>query len=120
MVPHAGGRVTFHRIRAMGKLGVIDLYTAATPNGCNASVTLEVLGLDYNVKPLELSGSEQKQPCLFEVLDRRLASLVPNSIPMADIAVLTSAAFGWRMGLHVTARNVLLLLVVQASIGTLL
>jgi len=40
---------------------MIDLYTASTPNGHKASVTLEELGLPYEVHPVDLSKSEQKQ-----------------------------------------------------------
>ena len=41
---------------------MITLYTAATPNGHKASVTLEELGLPYTVQPLNLRKGEQKQP----------------------------------------------------------
>lgn len=41
---------------------MIDLYTAATPNGWKASILLEELGIDYNVHPVDLMGGEQKQP----------------------------------------------------------
>jgi GSH-dependent disulfide-bond oxidoreductase len=40
---------------------MIDLYTAATPNGWKASITLEELGLDYEVHAIDLSSGEQKQ-----------------------------------------------------------
>ncbi|KEQ17276.1 glutathione S-transferase family protein [Endozoicomonas numazuensis] len=39
----------------------IELYTAATPNGHKASVTLEELGLDYTTHPVNLMEGEQKQ-----------------------------------------------------------
>lgn len=41
---------------------MIDLYTASTPNGWKASVTLEELELDYTVFPINLMENEQKQP----------------------------------------------------------
>ena len=41
---------------------MIDLYTAPTPNGWKASVTLEELELDYKVHPVSLSKGEQKDP----------------------------------------------------------
>ena len=41
---------------------MITLYTAATPNGHKASVTLGELGLRYTVQPLKLMKGEQKQP----------------------------------------------------------
>ena len=39
----------------------IDLYSASTPNGHKAAVTLEELGLDYNVHELDLFNNEQKE-----------------------------------------------------------
>jgi GSH-dependent disulfide-bond oxidoreductase len=40
---------------------MIDLYTAATPNGWKISIALEELGLAYTVHQLSLSQQEQKQ-----------------------------------------------------------
>lgn len=40
---------------------MIDLYTAATPNGHKASVTLEELGLPYEVHSINLSANQQKE-----------------------------------------------------------
>jgi glutathione S-transferase len=39
---------------------MIDLHTAATPNGWKASVTLEELGLPYTVHAVDLSQGEQR------------------------------------------------------------
>ncbi len=41
---------------------MIDLYTAPTPNGHKASITLEELGLPYEVHLINLLAGEQKQP----------------------------------------------------------
>lgn len=41
---------------------MIDLYTAPTPNGYKASVTLEELGLPYTVHAVNLREQEQKKP----------------------------------------------------------
>ncbi len=41
---------------------MIDLYTAPTPNGWKASVTLEELALQYEVKPVNIGAGEQKAP----------------------------------------------------------
>jgi GSH-dependent disulfide-bond oxidoreductase len=38
---------------------MIELYTASTPNGWKASVTLEELGLEYTVHPINLLEKEQ-------------------------------------------------------------
>jgi len=40
---------------------MIELYTAATPNGWKASVTLEELGLNYDVKAINILNGEQKE-----------------------------------------------------------
>ncbi len=41
---------------------MIELYTSPTPNGWKASVTLEELGLPYEVKAIDLSSGDQKKP----------------------------------------------------------
>ena len=40
---------------------MIDLYTAPTPNGWKASVTLEELNLPYEVHAIDLSQNQQKE-----------------------------------------------------------
>jgi glutathione S-transferase/GST-like protein len=40
---------------------MIDLYTAATPNGHKISIALEELGLPYVVRALDLAAGDQKQ-----------------------------------------------------------
>ena len=39
---------------------MIELYTAATPNGWKISIMLEEIGLDYKVFPINLANKEQK------------------------------------------------------------
>jgi len=41
---------------------MIELYTAGTPNGWKASVTLEELAMPYTVHAVNLMAGEQKQP----------------------------------------------------------
>jgi glutathione S-transferase len=41
---------------------MINLYTAPTPNGHKASVTLEELGLPYQTHAINLSANDQKLP----------------------------------------------------------
>ena len=41
---------------------MIDLYTAATPNGWKASVTLEELEIPYEVKRVKILEGEQQKP----------------------------------------------------------
>ncbi|MPY21071.1 glutathione S-transferase [Shewanella psychropiezotolerans] len=40
---------------------MIDLYTAATPNGHKISIALEEMGLEYSVHHLDLMQADQKQ-----------------------------------------------------------
>lgn len=40
---------------------MIDLYTAATPNGWKGSIALEELGLPYSVHPINLGAGDQKK-----------------------------------------------------------
>ena len=46
---------------------MIDLYTAATPNGHKVSIALEELGLPYELKVLNLAAGEQKQPAFLAI-----------------------------------------------------
>ncbi len=46
---------------------MIDLYTAATPNGHKVSIALEELGLPYTLKVLDLSQGEQKTPAFLAI-----------------------------------------------------
>lgn len=41
---------------------MIELFTAATPNGWKASITLEELGLPYKVRRIDFDKREQKEP----------------------------------------------------------
>ena len=45
----------------------IKLYTAATPNGYKVSVTLEELGLEYDVKKIDLSSGTQRERWFLEL-----------------------------------------------------
>jgi glutathione S-transferase len=40
---------------------MIELFTAATPNGWKASITLEELGLPYKVRRIDFTSREQKE-----------------------------------------------------------
>jgi GST-like protein len=46
---------------------VIDLYTAATPNGHKVSIALEELGLRYTVRVVNLTRLEQREPWFLEL-----------------------------------------------------
>jgi len=46
---------------------MIELFTAATPNGWKASITLEELGVEYRVRRIALDKKEQKEPWYLKV-----------------------------------------------------
>jgi glutathione S-transferase len=46
---------------------MIELFTAATPNGWKASITLEELGLPYKVRRIDFDKMEQKEPWYLEI-----------------------------------------------------
>jgi glutathione S-transferase len=70
---------------------MIDLYTAATPNGWKASVTLEELGVPYRVRPIELGKGVQKEPWFLEINPNgRIPAIVDRG--EGDLAVFESGA----------------------------
>jgi glutathione S-transferase len=70
---------------------LIDLYTAPTPNGWKASVTLEELGLPYEVHPIDLSKDEQKQAWYLRINPNgRIPAIVDRDA--GDLAVFESGA----------------------------
>ena len=70
---------------------MIDLYTAATPNGHKVSIALEELGLPYELKVLDLSGNEQKTPAFLAINPNgRIPAIVDREAD--DFAVFESGA----------------------------
>ena len=70
---------------------MIDLYTASTPNGWKASVTLEELALPYNVHAIDLSSNQQKQPDFLKINPNgRIPAIVDRD--EGDFAVFESGA----------------------------
>ena len=70
---------------------MIDLYTAATPNGHKASVVLEELGLPYTVHAINLASNEQKQPWFLAINPNgRIPAIIDREAD--DFAVFESGA----------------------------
>ena len=70
---------------------MIDLYTAATPNGHKVSIALEELALPYTLKVLDLSKNEQKQPDFLAINPNgRIPAIVDRAA--GDFAVFESGA----------------------------
>jgi glutathione S-transferase len=70
---------------------MIDLYTAATPNGWKASVTLEELALPYETKAVNLAKQEQKEEAFLRINPNgRIPAIVDHD--EGDLAVFESGA----------------------------
>lgn len=70
---------------------MIDLYTASTPNGWKASVTLEELGLPYEVKAIDMQSGEQKQDWFLKINPNgRIPAIIDRD--EGDFAVFESGA----------------------------
>ena len=70
---------------------MIDLYTAATPNGYKVSVALEELGLPYELHTLDLAAQEQKQPWFLAINPNgRIPAIIDHD--ENDFAVFESGA----------------------------
>ncbi|MGE8101023.1 glutathione S-transferase family protein [Pseudomonas fluorescens] len=70
---------------------MIDLYTAATPNGHKVSIVLEELGLPYTVHVLSFDKKEQKAPAFLKINPNgRIPAIVDRD--NGDFAVFESGA----------------------------
>jgi GSH-dependent disulfide-bond oxidoreductase len=70
---------------------MIDLYTAATPNGHKASIALEELGLPYELHILDLAANVQKEPWFLAINPNgRIPAIVDRAA--GDFAVFESGA----------------------------
>ena len=70
---------------------MIDLYTAATPNGWKASIMLEELALPYTLHALKLGEGDQKNPDYLKINPNgRIPTIVDRD--EGDFAVFESGA----------------------------
>lgn len=64
---------------------MIELYTAATPNGYKVSVALEEMGLPYTVHTVDLMTAEQKSPQFLALNPNgRIPVLVDDGFPVFE------------------------------------
>jgi len=78
-------------VTAMAQNKPYTLYTAGTPNGWKASITLEELGLQYDVKPISLAKNEQKEAWYLAINPNgRIPALVDHT--QGDLSVFESGA----------------------------
>ena len=70
---------------------MIDLHTAATPNGWKASIALEELALPYTLHAIDMAANEQKQPAFTAINPNgRIPAIVDRDAD--DFAVFESGA----------------------------
>ena len=70
---------------------MIDLFTAATPNGHKVSIALEELALPYRMRVLDLGAREQKQPWFLAINPNgRIPAIVDRA--EGDFTVFESGA----------------------------
>lgn len=70
---------------------MIELFTAATPNGWKVSIALEEMGLPYTLRPLALSKLEQKEEWYLKINPNgRIPAIIDHD--NGDFAVFESGA----------------------------
>ena len=70
---------------------MIDLYTAATPNGWKVSIALEELGLPYTVHAIDFKTLQQKQPAFLAINPNgRIPAIIDRAAD--DLAIFESGA----------------------------
>ena len=73
---------------------MIDLYTAATPNGRKVSIMLEEVGLAYTVHPIDIGADEQFEPSFLEISpNNKIPAIVDSEGPGDEpVSVFESGA----------------------------
>jgi glutathione S-transferase len=76
---------------------MIDVYTAATPNGVKVPIALEELGVAYRLVRIDLGAQEQKQPAFLKINPNgRIPAIVdPDGSGGAPLSVFESGAILW-------------------------
>ncbi len=73
---------------------MIELLTAATPNGRKVSIALEELGLPYNVRAIDLGRHEQREPWFLALNPNgRIPVIIDHAAD--DFVVFESGAILW-------------------------
>ncbi len=75
----------------MSELKPISLYTSATPNGRKISIALEELGLEYNVRNIDLGNNEQKEDWFLSINPNgRIPAIIDHTA--GDLTIFESGA----------------------------
>ena len=72
---------------------MITLYTWTTPNGRKASIALEELGLDYEVKPVNIGKDEQFTPAFLKIApNNKIPAIVDHDAEGGPLSLFESGA----------------------------
>jgi GST-like protein len=72
---------------------MITLYTWTTPNGRKIAVALEEMGLEYEVKPVDITAEQQFQPAFLAIApNNKIPAIVDHDAPGGPISVFESGA----------------------------
>jgi len=71
---------------------MIELYTAATPNGRKISIALEELGLPYEVRTIDLMEGEQKEDWFLELNPNGRIPVIRDTEPEEPLVIFESGA----------------------------
>ena len=72
---------------------MITLYTWTTPNGRKASIALEELGLDYEVKAINIGKDEQFTPEFLKIApNNKIPAIVDHDAPDGPLSLFESGA----------------------------
>jgi GST-like protein len=72
---------------------MIDVYTWKTPNGRKATIMLEETGLDYTVKPVDISSGAQHEPEFLQISPNgKIPALVDLHADGGPLALFESGA----------------------------
>lgn len=75
----------YHTVPSANYSAMLDLYTAATPNGWKASVALEELALEYTVHKISLADGDQKKPEFLNICPNgRIPALVDDGFSVFE------------------------------------
>lgn len=77
---------------------MIELYYAATPNGLKVRLFLEEAGLPHRLRPVSLSGGEQRRPEFLKIAPNGRIPAIVDDEPAgggAPLALMESGAILW-------------------------
>ena len=64
---------------------MLEFYTAPTPNGWKVAMTLEEMGLDYQLHMVNLSGGEQQEASYLAINPNgRIPAIVDDGFPVFE------------------------------------